>query len=329
MFVLIKFTTSTWKICFKKTRHVYTIVVRSAITYESSVWHASHDRSNISNKLTNDFIELQKKNLRSICDVFKTTSRQLLDVETQIQSIELHLIFLQTKTRMRLHERVHNAFIKKQCDRIKKKLTIARDRRRRSVDSTSNERKRSWFDKFCSEQQDTIFNANMFIDRLFKKLLHLKWEQIWDEYQEIDRRRICVTLLFKVFKKRLKLHENLIKIKNNLVIQMRTNRIKLIDYLFHRRMFIVEFSTCSCDWFKQITKHIMLFCSNHSTYRSSMLRAVETLNFSMLLDTAKDLKSVIRWLMKTNLFSQFSLATKCLEWFFSARTTKRMIKAST
>jgi hypothetical protein len=40
----------------------------------------------------------------------------------------------------------------------------------------------------------------------------------------------------------------------------------------------IVFSICSCDWLKQITKHIILFCSNHHIYRNSMLRVVETQN---------------------------------------------------
>jgi hypothetical protein len=60
-----------------------------------------------------------------------------------MQLIELHLAYLQTKIRMRLHEDSHNALIIKHCDRIKRKLTQARERRRRQVDITSKERKRA------------------------------------------------------------------------------------------------------------------------------------------------------------------------------------------
>ncbi len=78
-----------------------------------------------------------------ICDVFKTTSHQILNVETQVQSIKLHFVFLQIKTRMRLHENAHNTLIKTHCDKIKRKLTTTRERRRRFVDTTLDERKRT------------------------------------------------------------------------------------------------------------------------------------------------------------------------------------------
>ncbi len=131
-----------------------------------------------------------------------------------------------------------------------------------------------------------------------------------------------------VSKKRLKLHENMIKTKSSLITQMRIDRINLTKYLFHRRVFIVSTSTCSCDWFKQFLKHIILFCSAYSDTRESMLRVADTHDFRQLFDELKILRIVTRWLMKTDLLSQFSLIIECLEWFRSIMRAKRMHKDS-
>jgi hypothetical protein len=93
-------------------------------------------------KLIKNLIDLQKQNLRIVCDAFKTIFHQLLNVETQISLIELHLTLLQTKTRMRLHEKKHNVFTKAHCNKIKRKFTTTRERKRRAADETSKERKR-------------------------------------------------------------------------------------------------------------------------------------------------------------------------------------------
>jgi hypothetical protein len=74
-------------------------------------------------------------------DVFRVTLDQLLDVETQIQSIKLHLTYLQIKTRMRLQEESHDTLIIDHCNKIKRKLTQSRNRRRRLADFTLSERK--------------------------------------------------------------------------------------------------------------------------------------------------------------------------------------------
>jgi NAD(P)-dependent dehydrogenase (short-subunit alcohol dehydrogenase family) len=94
-------------------------------------------------------------------------------------------------------------------------------------------------------------------------------------------------------------------------------------------MFTIIFSICSCNWFKQITKHIILFCSNHYIYKDNMLRVVETQNYNTFFDTAKNLKEAMKWLMKTNLLTQFFLTSKCLEWFSLVKTTKKVITNTT
>jgi hypothetical protein len=71
------------------------------------------------------------------------------------------------------------------------------------------------------------------------------------------------------------------------------------------------------------------FCSNHHIYRNSMLRVVETQDYNTLFDTVKDLREAMKWLMKTNLLTQFFLTSKCLEWFSSAKTTKKIITDTT
>ncbi len=294
MLALTRFIASTWRICFKKTRHVYTTIVKSIITYEFSTWHASHERSNSFMKFIKNLIDLQKQNLRTVCDAFKTIFHQFLNVETQISLIELHLTLLQTKTRMRLHEKEHNVFTKAHCNKIKRKFTIARERRRWAADETSKKRKRKWFDKLCAKKEEVILLENKLINKTLKKLLNLKWKRVWDEYQTTNERRVCVTLTSKVFKKRFKLHDKLFKIESNLITQMRIDRIDLTNYLFHRKMLTIVSSICSCEWFKQITKHIIFYCSNHHIYRDNMLRVVETQNYNTLLNTTKDLKKAMR-----------------------------------
>ncbi len=154
----------------------------------------------------------------------------------------------------------------------------------------------------------------------FKK----KWKKAWSEYQTSEKWRICVTLSSRVFKKRLKLHANLIKVESSLVTQMRTNRISLTKYLFHRRMLTVSFSTCTCEWFKQLMKHVVLFCLEYNHTRKIMLFVVETHDFRQLLEVLRILKIITRWLMNTNLLTQFSLARECFEWFRSIVWAKRV-----
>ncbi len=110
---------------------------------------------------------------------------------------------------------------------------------------------------------------------------------------------------------------------------MRTNRIELTKYLFHRRVFIIVISTCFCDWLKQTLKHVMFFYFNHNCTRENMLLVVETQNLRRLLNINKKVRMMIKWLMKTNILAQFSLTIECLEWFRSVMWAKRMHTKST
>ncbi len=167
-----------------------------------------------------------------------------------MQLIELHLSYLQTNIRMRLHKDSHNVLIFKHCDKIKRKLTQACERRRRQVVITSKKRKRVWFTKLCTENEITTQIDDSMTNKNFKKLLHVKWERLWSEYQTTNKRENCVALSSQMFKKRLKLHDNLFKVESNLITQIRTNRIELTKYMFHRRILIIVISTYFCNWLK-------------------------------------------------------------------------------
>jgi hypothetical protein len=107
------------------------------------------------------------------------------------------------------------------------------------------------------------------------------------------------------------------------------NEFELTKYLFHHWIFIIITSTNICDWLKQTLKHVMFFCLNHNRIRENMLFIIETQTLRRLLKINKSVKTMSKWLMKTNLFMQFSLTIECLEWFRSIMWAKQMHKKST
>jgi hypothetical protein len=112
----------------------------------------------------------------------------------------------------------------------------------------------------------------------------------------------------------MKLHKDLIKSKNSFAIYIKTKRIKLINYFFSRRVFIVFTSNCICEHSKKTLRHILFFCVDWIKSRQRMLRDDETMNMSKFLNIAKNLKVLIIWLMKINLLTQFSLIKKYFDW---------------
>jgi hypothetical protein len=82
MLASIKLTNLIWKSCFKKTKHVYNVVVKYVIIYNSNTWHVLHDRSNTFISLTNKLIDLQKQKLRTINEAFRFILKESINVET-------------------------------------------------------------------------------------------------------------------------------------------------------------------------------------------------------------------------------------------------------
>jgi hypothetical protein len=138
---------------------------------------------------------------------------------------------------------------------------------------------------FADETKNVALSNKAFI-----KFFLREWRNMWSAYQTKNRRRVCETLMNNITSKRMKLHKDLIKSKSSFAIHMKTKRIKLIDYFFFRRIFIVLTSDCFCEHSRQTLRHILLFCKNWSKNRQRMLRDDETTNMSRLLSISKNLK---------------------------------------
>jgi hypothetical protein len=192
-------------------------------------------------------------------------------------------------------------------------LFKTRKRRRERTKKTSIERKIKWTQAmhvklFADEKKNVVFSNKVFIEFFLKK-----WRNMWSAYQTKNRRRVCETLIKNITSKRMKLHKNLIKLKSFFAIHIKTRRIKLINYFFFRRVFIVLTSDCFCEHSKQTLWHILLFCRDWSENRQRMLHDDETTNMNTLLSISKNLKVSIIWLMKINLLIQFSLIKEYLD----------------
>ncbi len=311
--ILSRLIAFTWEACFSRIRLIYTTIIRAIIIYDFITWHASYERSNNVVVATKKLIKLQQQSLRLINDNFKTISMQILETKTHVQLIQLHMTRLQIFFRQRMKKHKHDVLIEDFCRQIKHRLFEARKRRRRRTEKTFAARKIRWTQamhvKLSADERENVALSNKVLIKLFLR----EWRNMWSAYQAKNRRRVCETLMKDITSKRMKLHKDLIKSKNFFAIYMRTKRIKLTDYFFFRRVFIVLTSSCLCEYSRQTLRHILLFCRDWSENRQRMLRDDETTNMNRLLNIAKSLKVSIIWLMKINLLIQFSLIRKYLD----------------
>ena len=110
------------------------------IIHTTTIWHEFIDKLN---RNPNDkFFVTQNKGLRTMVDVFKTTSIWILKTKKMISSFNIHFNKLQTKTRMRLKNSNHSQQIKIVHDKTTRRL---REMKKRPV---------RW--KFISKQKKMV-----------------------------------------------------------------------------------------------------------------------------------------------------------------------------
>src|SRR5437016_10169474 len=103
---------------FKRAKLVYTIVVRSAITYGAPIWFSlvrtETSKANIIAKLE----QTQNRCLRTIARAYKATSIPLLESETRVLPIRTYLSMLQAQYQACTKDLPVQALLKKACKRI-------------------------------------------------------------------------------------------------------------------------------------------------------------------------------------------------------------------
>lgn len=125
---LSKVTTSTWGATFSKARHIYSAVVRPAMSYGSTVWHSPPKHKDFSKLAAGKLSVIQNKCLRTVSGACvqgdPNPSPRNRDV---CSSMTLHLKHLQIKARYRLQVSGQSKFIAKSCKRIAEKPKNQKD----------------------------------------------------------------------------------------------------------------------------------------------------------------------------------------------------------
>jgi hypothetical protein len=323
--ILFKISAFIWEIIFSKTRVMYIFVVRSIMIYVFAIGHMSKSKkTNIENKLT----VLQNKCLRNVSKIFRIISISILKIETHIVSMHIHLNYLQITIRLRLRIELVARFIVDSCKAIICKLRDQTDRRRKHR-VISKKIKHDWTQKQLTIIIDSFvenfefvswmnrsriaFERDKFIKQRIpeiKKHHDKQWKNMWTTYQRIVLDSISTQTEF-INKKRLKLHEQFRKVESSLTTHIRTKKIELANFLHRRKVLEMKSSTCRCEWNRQTTKHVIMFCSMMID-RYTLWRDVKHFDYNQMMHSNKFLKIIVKWLIKHDLLTQYALASKLL-----------------
>jgi hypothetical protein len=138
--IFTKMSTFTWDVIFRKTRVLYTFVIRSIFIYETTIWHTFKTKKT---RIINKLVVIQNKYFRNIFEVFRVTLISILEIETHVFLIDLHLNQLQTHARYCMRIENMSLMIRREWDKITHKLNTNFDRFR-THKKISDEFKRAW-----------------------------------------------------------------------------------------------------------------------------------------------------------------------------------------
>ncbi len=161
--------------------------------------------------------------------------------------------------------------------------------------------------QFRREQLDLLMitqTSEHAIAQFHKSQWNLRWKNYKKRIADINA---SFAQRFHLFKKSVKMRDDLQKIESILAIHIKIEHIKLKIYLHSTNMSSVNSLWCDCKWSHQTVKHILMHCLNWTHLRLNMLRDVDFMNYWIIISITKNLKATARMMMKTKLLKQFKM----------------------
>ena len=91
------------------------------------------------------------------------------------------------------------------------------------------------------------------------------------------------------------------------MVQLRTGKIGLKDFLHKIGVPDVTSAACACGHERETPEHVTIFCPLHQDAREQ-LRMNGRLDFGALLTKVEGVKKVTRWWLRRRILEQFRLA---------------------
>ena len=96
----------------------------------------------------------------------------------------------------------------------------------------------------------------------------------------------------------IKLHKGLHKAESSILVQARTGKIGLRDFLFKRRVLGFDSPWCDCGQGRETVRHILVFCSRERERREQLVQDLgEPVDTDRMLDTPGKAGIIARWLL--------------------------------
>ena len=168
-----------------------------------------------------------------------------------------------------------------------------------------------------SNERERKFLAFTFVDQKIltatirteiRDKIKIKWKEIWTKS---EHERIIYKIVKKSIKNVLKKFKHMTRFENSVIIQIKTEKIELRDYL--HRIEIEKSFQCSCEYRKQTILHTLLKCLRFDELRKEMWTNKREMNLTRMLNTFALIHRAFKFLLSTSELYQFRYLTKAQE----------------
>ncbi len=148
-----------------------------------------------------------------------------------------------------------------------------------------------------------IVNSKIFISAIKSEIrfrAKIEWIETW---RIIIIEKIIHRIIKKLIKNVLKKFKKMTRLESAVIVQIRTNKIELKDYL--HKIETTESSRCSCDARRQTMHHTLLKCSKFDDLRKKIWANKREMNLMTFLDILELIAKISKYLLVTSELLQF------------------------
>jgi len=314
----------TWGVRLDRARQIYTMVVRSVMSYGANIWHTPTLRKGKARGIVRKLCSQQTKCLRTAIGAYKATPVRNVEAEAWCPPLDLYLTKWVAKAEQRLQRTGMTELLRTACEVVASRLRRRRPRRGEGRIKQPNsgilkaEWAKQWLQppRWAQNSGGEVDWTELDPDRRLKA----EWRARRSEQQTIALRRrtgrgMEPADLFNLRGKPpehfpLNLHSGLTKAKSSLLTQLRTGAIGLNAFLFRMKARDVNTPLCRCVGAPETAAHIFLNCPEYAQSReqAGLPRVRDGSTFKEALSHTATAAKLMTWFYNTGRIEMYNLA---------------------
>jgi hypothetical protein len=312
---------STWGPSLRRSRVVYTAVIRAALGYGSPLWHKITDaRKRPQGRVYKDLSDLQRDCAIAVSGAYLATRTAILETELHLPPIDLWLNSRVSSFHRHFRESGLAIQSSRACNRVTQAITHPRGAG--LAPSTV---------LLPTKHQLEAIKAHDWNGEDKEKALLREWKTRWDleavSRRGLHHRSYHPTADRPPDEKNLQLHDNLQKGESALLIQLRTECIGLNSFLASKRVPDVPDATCACGRAEETVTHILAHCQTWKSRGETLLQRIGHDDKATSL-SGTYARETTKWFMRTTRLNQFRLALRLIDkWESEDREWERLEQA--